>query len=224
MNNKLSFDYTLTLDPCDIDSIQYITYEEQVIIERWLTSPKFSSDLYVINDNEDILATYCGKFVRTSWRPWEDGFIAVDFTFENNSAYAKEKHNFYYEGLSDNWTFMVDCDTDELEEYTYPVITITNPDGGHIVLTNTTDTGAINSIDVLTHQDVPMVIDCRHCILTDGVTNATLSFDDIGWTDVGNIYWPRLLPGVNTFTVDKPCQIEMSFETVSKKVGGWLYD
>lgn len=67
-------------------------------------------------------------------------------------------------------------------------------------------------------------MDCKYCILTNGVTNGTFSFDDIGWTDVGNIYWPRLLPGWNTFTFNQPCSVEFTFDIVRKKVGGWLYD
>lgn len=45
INENLTFSYTLIVDPCEQDSGLEITRDEQVIIERWLTSPKFSRDL-----------------------------------------------------------------------------------------------------------------------------------------------------------------------------------
>lgn len=128
-NEKLQFEYSLAIHPCETDTVPYITLEEQVIIERWLTSPKFSSNLYVINDNEDVLATYCGKFISTNWTPFEDGFLMCTFTFENDSAYAKEIRSYSFtnpQNTSGSWQFTIPCDTDELEEYVYPVIKITN--------------------------------------------------------------------------------------------------
>lgn len=70
----------------------------------------------------------------------------------------------------------------------------------------------------------PMTIDCRNCLLTSGALTNSLSFDDLGWTSTGSIYWPRLKSGDNLFRINGPCKVDVSFDTVSKKVGGWLYD
>lgn len=209
-----------------MDTSLFITQDEQVIIERWLTSPKYSSNLEIINDNDEVMATYCGKFISTEWIPRDDGYDGVTFTFENNGPYAKE-HYSLTESSENNggWNCNVYCDSDELEEYTYPVIKITNPNETcNIRITNQSDLGAINQVTIKAEKDIPVIMDCRHCLLTNGITNSTFSFDDIGWSDVGNIYWPRLLPGENTFIFSQPCEVEFSFDVVRKIVGGWLYD
>lgn len=225
INSNLQFQYSLTLDPCYKDSAPFITDEEQIVIERWLTSPKYSSDLYIINDNDEIVCTYCGKFTETTWIPDNEGFSGVTFTFENNSAYAKEHREFTFSSDTNNWSFVLDCDSDELEEYVYPVITFINPNSTtEIKITNHTDIGEINNNTLKVEKDIPLIMDCRHCILTNGVTNGTFSFDDVGWADVGNIYWPRLIPGENEIWIDKPCTIKVSYDVVRKKVGGWLND
>lgn len=230
MNEKLQFEYSLGIHPCEENTVPYITQEEQVIIERWLTSPKFSSNLYIINDNEDILAVYCGKFINTNWIPFDDGYLMVTFTFENDSAYAKEPQSFTFQNKnneSGSWNFTIPCGTDELEEYVYPVITIYNTDQNSgeqtYRITNNSDTGTTNSMVIKVLPTSPVSIDCRNCVLYTRLYH-TLSFDDLGWEDVGSIYWPRLLPGDNLFSIDRPCRVEVTFDEVSKKVGGWLYD
>lgn len=172
------------------------------------------------------MATYYGKFISTEWIPFEDGYDGVTFNFENNGAYAKEHYSITESGTeSGGWSCIINCDTDELEEYVYPIIKITNPNETcDIRITNQTDLGAINQVTIKAEKDIPIIMDCNHCILTNGITNSTFSFDDIGWTDVGNIYWPRLLPGENIIIFDKPCDVEIQFDAVRKIVGGWLYD
>ena len=54
--------------------------------------------------------------------------------------------------------------------------------------------------------------------------DSQLSFEDAGWSDVGNIYWLRLIPGENVITVGSPCEITFNYDVIRKKVGGWLYD
>ena len=220
INQKLQFDYGL-IKRCSSDPI---TYEEQQAIERWLTSPKFSKNLYVIDDDDNITATYCGKFINTNWYPDNIGFIGVSFTFENNTAYPKKYYDLLFtaEDIEDaNNQFEVNCVTDELEEYCYPVITITNPNAtANVTITNVTDNN--NAVTIKAYRQLPITMDSRHCILKDATTSGVISFDRIGWSDVGNIYWPRLIPGSNVFTVSQPVNVRVTYEGVYKKVGGWL--
>ena len=84
----------MIVDPCESGEAQLITQEEQSIIERWLTSPKYSSDLNIIDNDGNIVATYCEKFISTEWLIYDDRYNGVTFTFENNGPYAKE-HCYY---------------------------------------------------------------------------------------------------------------------------------
>lgn len=227
INTTLKFTYGLMLDPCETDTVPYITHDEQIIIERWLTSSKFASDLYIINDNQDVIATYCGKFIQTEWKPDMSflGFSGVVFTFENNSAYPKEHYAENFKGTQNDWTFTIYNDSDETEEYIYPTLVINNPDATqNVTITNMSDTGEINEVTIKAESNVDILMDCQHCILTNGRNNTAYNFDEIGWSDVGNIYWPRLLPGENVFKVSVPCSVDVVYDVVRKKVGGWLDD
>ena len=224
---KLQFEYFLTLDPCvEKDTVPYITQDEQIEIEKWLTSSKYSSDLYIIDDNYDVQTNYYGKFISTTWYPWLDGYSCVQFTFQNATPYPKEHREMTISNSNENdWTFTIDCDTDELEEYVYPIITITNLEGTRsISITNTSDLSSVNSTSITVDPEFPVIMDCRYCLFTNSVTGETLSFDDVGWSDIGAIYWPRLLPGENVISVSHPAEIKVTFDVVRKKVGGWLDD
>ena len=67
-----------------------------------------------------------------------------------------------------------------------------------------------------------MIFDCLHCIPKDGTTSGIITYQDLGWDDVGNIYWPRLLPGRNTLRVEGNVQITIEFDYPYTRVGGWL--
>lgn len=212
---KVSFEYTLmkqNLEPFDED--------EQTTIETWLSSPKYDSDLQLIDCNGYVQNIYTGKFISTRWISTIGGWAGVTFTFECNSAYAHQHytHSYTVEGSK---TISIDCETDELEEYTYPVITLYTTSGANqIVITNNTDDE--NEMTVNLPNRLNVVIDCNHCILSDGTTAGIVSFEDIGWEEIGNIYWLRLSAGTNTIYVTGNCQITIEYDAVSKKVGGWL--
>jgi len=49
-----------------------------------------------------------------------------------------------------------------------------------------------------------------------------VKYKDLGWGDVGDIYWLRLLPGNNTLVLEGDVALEISYYAPYKKVGGWL--
>lgn len=216
-STPLSFDYALY--KMNEDSF---TDEEQRIIETWITSPQFSKDLqifdYTTKETTDI---FCGKFISTEWIPLPDGWAGVKFTFQNNSAYAKKHYDYKYDIELDN-TIMLTCLSDELEKYVYPTIKVTKKEvTGNISIQNMSDNE--NKMTIKAYNDLPMQFDCLNCIPKDGTTNQIISYADLGWTDVGNIYWLRLLPGMNEINVSGgKFTLEVSFDAPYKKVGGWL--
>ena len=129
------------------DNGKAFTNEEQIIVERWLTSSKYSSDLVTFDTcTGEQIATYCGIFTHTEWLPGGDGWLGVTFTFKNNHPYAKKHYEYDLsvvkdeetEEYPDNITTTEDEDgtiryhriipvnpnTDEEEEYVYPTIRI----------------------------------------------------------------------------------------------------
>lgn len=215
LGTRLTFTYSLIKE-----NGHGFTDDEQRIVERWLTSPKFSQDLKVYDCDEEDYALYCGRFISTQWIPGPDGWTYVTFTFENNTMYQKRHYTEYYE-IEESGTIVINCDSDELEEYVYPTLILENPDETkNVRLTFVTDNN--NYLDMRLFRRLPVTVDCQHCILTDATQNTVIRFKDIGWTDVGNIYWPRLLPGENIIEVDGNLKVTVIYDCPHKKVGGWL--
>lgn len=213
--SNVSFEYALIKA-----NLQPFSEEEQITVERWLSSPKFASDIQLFDCDNVVQNIYTGKFTHTEWVVTNGGYAGVVFTFECNSAYphVRYEHNYTVSGTREV-TF--DCESDELEEYIYPVVTLyASNTANTVTIKNNTDND--NTMTIELPRRLKVVIDCDHCILTDGTTNGIVDFSDIGWSDVGNIYWLRLQAGSNTLTITGDVQVGMSYNAVSKKVGGWL--
>lgn len=199
-----------------------ITSEEQRTIEKWLTSPKISQELTVIDcQGNPIDGIYHGKFISTEWYPVGGGWAGFMFNFKNNTAYPTKHFEQTY-SINSSGTITIDCETDELEEYVYPTITVVQSSSSTATVSITNVTDNSNKMTIQTRRNLPMIFDCLHCIPKDGTTSGIITYQDLGWDDVGNIYWPRLLPGRNTLRVEGNVQITIEFDYPYKRVGGWL--
>ena len=76
---------------------------------------------------------------------------------------------------------------------------------------------------------VTFVIDCQKCMVREYMQGVSQQHDldivkykDLGWGDVGDIYWLRLLPGNNTLILEGDVELKISYYAPYKKVGGWL--
>ena len=195
------------------------TDEEQITIERWLTSPKFSSPLEIIDCDGNVLIVYDGKFIETNWIVTEGGYAGVRFKFQSASPYPYRNYTKTFE-IRGNNTIVLNCESDELEEYTYPTIEFYAPSStNNVTITNTTDDN--NSLTIRALDRLRITMDCNHCILRDE-TSGVIDFDDVGWADVGNIYWLRLLSGNNILSCSGNVDLTISYKAVVKKVGDWL--
>ena len=219
---------------------ELITQEEQRKIETWLTSPKLSQYLQLFDidcGNGEMpvaginpMAIYCGTFTETSWIPFEDGYVGVTFTFQCDSPYAWQFHDEkrYTTGDDTSSIYVV---TDDTQDYVYPRIKFKAINDGDTPIMNdiefefSNNTDSKNGFKMKTQIGKTVVMDCRACRITDNAGNL-FSYDDLGWKDVGNVYWPRLVNGYNNFTVksDDNVTIEMNISYMSpfKIVGGWL--
>ena len=117
----LSFTYSLMKKDFEIFS-----EEEQITIERWLTSPKLSSELLITDCNGDSYS-YFGLFTSTEWIRGNGGYMLCTFTFQVNGRHAFKRYTevgsaaTYNNGeiilINDSFNMDFICYTDELEEY-----------------------------------------------------------------------------------------------------------
>ena len=71
----LSFIYGLMKE-----DLEPYTEAEQIAVERWLSSPKLSSELKIKNC-DDYQYSYFGLFTSTEWIIGNGGFMMCNFTF-----------------------------------------------------------------------------------------------------------------------------------------------
>ena len=197
-----------------------ITDDEQRMIEKWLISSLYSQELKLFDGEEqNIICTYNGIFLLTDWIPTCNGWAGVTFIFQATTPYPYKHFSKQYT-VRQVGTLEVNCETDS-NEYIYPVLKIVEPvERASIKIQNITDNN--NSITVNALKDLPITIDCQNCIVKDFTTDGLISFSDLGWSDIGNIYWLRLLPGVNQIKITGNADITIDFDYVYKKVGGWF--
>ena len=209
---------------------ELFTIEEQIAVETWLTSPKFSSYLTVYDCDGVQRYRYFGKFTSTEWLMIGDGYGALNFVFSVNGSYASGYHTFTVRPpqnaqINQNnmpyWATTIACETDELEEWIYPKLTVSNlsdNDNVYFEILNSTDNNGEMKVDTQLNEDV--IIDCKNCIIK-GETSK-LSFRDLGWQDIGNIYWLRLKDGNNLLRFTGNVSVKIEYDSPLKVVGGWL--
>ena len=196
---------------------------EQVRVERWLSSPKYSGRLRLLDCHEGIINTiYFGKFIKTSWLSTAGGYAGVTVTFEAATPYPFREEVVKFEHSSGEAGIVkVPCNSDELEEYIYPTLTIYAPNGtSTVTVKNDTDDG--HSFTLKAPDKTLITIDCEHCILS-GDNGTDIDFSDVGWDNIGNIYWLRLIPGVfNELEITGDAEFTLTFREVDKRAGDWL--
>lgn len=221
-NEPATFEYSLfKFDGClPVD----ITYDEQIMIERWLTSPKFSKHLEILDEDGNVQYIYSGKFLSTEWVASANGFISVNFTFQSDRAYPFK----HYTKTFTNGSHNLFCESDELEEYVYPTVTVFDPSysstGNTATITNISDDN--KQMKMKTLSRVGTVFNCQKCIPYNvgdtGKIGTLVDYSDLGWEDVGDIYWLRLIPGNNQLSISGSSTVTIEYDAPYKKVGGWL--
>ena len=238
-HDPLSFTYSLMKS-----DLEPFTTEEQIAVERWLTSPKLSSELRITDCNEETYS-YFGIFLSTNWAIGNGGFAICTFTFQVNGRHAYKYFEFngtanQYDNpddptevtsVAESFFMEIDCESDELEEYIYPKFEytpVTRDYNSSIIINNLYDEEYETlSLDIQRYSSI--VIDSQYCRMGEYVSGISgnhtlrlLKFSKVGLADVGNIYWPRLIPGRNLLFIKGQVDMKVSFYVPIKKVGGWL--
>ena len=71
------------------------------------------------------------------------------------------------------------------------------------------------------YDSLGITIDCQRCTAVDATTNGIISYVDLGWPDVGNIYWLRLIPGLNALEITGDVDVTISYYAPCKRLGGY---
>ena len=224
INDLLSFTYCLMKS-----NLEPFSENEQIIIEKWLMSPKKSSLLQIIDCDGNVKFNYIGMFINTTWiMPFSHGRYGLcQFTFSVNGSYPYEHKTEQLINAGDNtlWDFTIPEDIDS--DYIYPTLEITP----HFDTYLPSDFRIINASDNFkqmkfqTSECEGIKIDCKRCIITGlGSDPPVLNFKNFGWEDVDAIYWLKLQPGLNSLRINGEGALDviLDYDIPIKKVGGWL--
>lgn len=210
------------------------TEKEQRIVERWLTSPKLSSELQITNCDGDTYSYYGIFLGPLRWIKAGNEFVMCEFTFNVNGAYPFKHYKYTWSALDEGDHNLLEfyCSSDELEEYVYPVImaTATSKDytSSYEIIQHT---DGAKHFKISTKHNITIVADCLHNRVYEGIKVGNkiaeseqnkIYFEDLGWGDADTIYWPRILPGWNAIEIKGNVVLEISYYAPYKKVGGWL--
>lgn len=203
----------------------FISYEEQRVIETWLTSPRLSR-VMTIKDTEDSSYNikYRGKVIKTEWYPYPDGFYGFSFTFRCTTPYPFVSKHFDHTSTSAERTLLTFLsDSDELEDYIYPVLTLQSTSSGSsqhtIKIINRTDDG--KSFSIYINAGATIIMDCRNLRITSD-DGTLVDYRNISWDNIENVYWIRVIAGRNQWVCEGDFHIDIDFESPIKKVGGWV--
>lgn len=223
----LSFEITITKKENDP-----FTRQEVRDINKWLTGVKTPSVLSVVDeDTESEQVDYIGLFTGVD-NAYASGIVMLTYNFQTNAPYAWSKVQTSTYTSESTLGTTIDCDSDEINEYIYPTITIEANAGTTITLTNKSDLSMdANSMKITFPQAASTVyIDSKYhkiyYINSSGeqqmltLDEIGISTDDANKTGILSIYWFRLLSGENAINISGNCTLTFSYR-VPRKVGAY---
>lgn len=198
------------------------TNTEQRKINKWLTSPTLVQSLIGIADDKETVI-YKGIFQNIGWKmiTCKLGQLdAVHCSFVCDTPFIWKHYEVSGETTTSNKiskNIFVDCDDTEYE--IYPKVTITSASVQDVTIEVQNE----NSMTIhCKSPHLPICIDCKHCVVTDGTVTGVIDFDDIGWGDAENISWLKLHDESNILSITGACTYKIEFDAPQKRIGDLL--
>ena len=188
-------------------------------INAWLTSPQYPKLFRFIDD--EYFSEHIEFFATITEVNTEHTSLPYDLTFQVTCdapwGYTPEiTHNFTSSSVLTR-RYTITNNSDCYEDYIYPMIKVSPKSHGTITIKNVTDDNKTMRINSLKNDD--FYIDCQHLKIYD-ITNSLVTFEDLGISDVDDIYWPRLAYGDNIFEFTGDAEFEISYRE-PRKVGAF---
>ena len=207
--NKLSFNMSLVKNPCVYDD-PYFTERECRLILRQLTGIKGYQWTKIIGKNIDEDLWYRTKIVNVSYEKvyGHVGGIILQVDCDSQFAWSSE-YNITIKAKP-NVSFNIYNNTDDLNNYIQPCVTICPSSAGPLTLTNTSDNSWTTQINNLSANET-ITIDSKNEIISSDKTHDLLLNDF-------NLKWIRLVPEKNTYICDTDAVITYRYR-VPRRVG-----
>lgn len=189
-------------------------------INKWLTSPTLPKPITAVtDDNETVI--YKGVFTSIGWKTITGNKDAVmcELTCDTPMCWKKETKTYQSQATT---PAVFEISSDDSEYVIYPKIIIKIPSGTEQQTINIKNNDDGGTLSVLCNPNLPIYIDCKNCMITDGTVTGVIDFEDIGWSDVGKIYWMKLKDGTNNLSITGNCTVTLEYEVPIKRVGDFV--
>lgn len=205
--HKLEFSITFIPNPCRKNKVEFTNHEIRSIL-RELTGKQFYEDFYFL-DTDNFFEEHIHfkvKLVNDPERIKINGVVGLKFHFTCDSFWAYTDPKTMIFNLVSGQTFNIYNQSDELNNYLYPIIKICNC-GGDLTIKNISDNHRQTRINGLTRTETIMLNS-----LNDTISSSIIRNIDF------NLNFPRLLPNKNELMVDNSCTLTITFTELRKVV------
>lgn len=209
--DKLKPKVTICKNPCiwDSDKMHFSEKDCREIL-RLLTCYKGYQwmrllDYYDDGDNIWFLA----KIIKVSYKKINGKVVGIIFEMECDSSYGYSIENNICINAKENIPFYIYNNTDDLQNYVYPVVTIKPSSAKIIILTNITE-DYISEINNVEKNEI-ITIDSKNQIISSNIGHNLLLNDF-------NLNWVRLLPNKNKYQLNVDGIVTFTYRA-PRKVG-----
>lgn len=216
-NDKLIFNISLVRTDNKTFSSQYMSK-----ITRWLTSPKSYRSLCFIDcDNVQSDIIYYALVTNVEFIKAMNGVVAINVEFTCNAPYGFKKKSVTLKTDASNPTtsIVINNESDELEEYAYPIITIDAVYSAWDTTTITNETDNENTMILKDLDNTGYLINCQYQIVQHNKKTVALS-KLFSMSNISKLYWLRLKPGENRIEFSGRSSITITWYE-PKKIGAF---
>ena len=202
-----------------------ITRDESMKINAWLTSSPLPQ-LLKFNDADSCMLHYYAVCTEIIDNVVGGRLVGKEVTLETNSCFAFMQNFEKSFDIAGEQTFYLNNLADTYDGIYYPTVTITTQ-SQNIVIENITDKKSV-TIDITkivadNMGNKTIVLNCSDMIVLDG-NSKLIPISNLGWGEdyksyvsstneyMNNIYWFRLLQGMNEIKVTGDCTFKIECE------------
>lgn len=207
-SNKLKPQITLVKNPTLRDL--YFHEKDCRWILRILTGIKGYQWMKGVPYELDDDLWYRAKINNVSYKRVGGHIVGIILNMECDSCFAYSKEQTITINTKSNQKFYIFNNTDDLNSYVYPIISILSSSAGALSIVNLSDSNWTTEIKNIKANE-KIIIDSHHQIISSNTTHNLLLNDF-------NLGWPRLIPDKNEYITNSNVTITLKFRE-PRKVG-----
>lgn len=208
--NKLELSLTVIKNPCVYSDDMNFTEKELRSILRVITGNKGYQWLKLINEEIDNDLWYRARVSNIKYKRVGGNVVGIIIEMSCDSSFAWSKEYIVTINVKAGQKFYVFNNTDDLNNYVYPIVEIISSINGNISITNVEDNFWTSELKNLKTNE-KITIDSQREIITSSV-NHDLLLNDF------NLHWFRFIPDKNEYISDTDITITFKYR-VPRKVG-----